>query len=247
MENKRTAGLTAMDGFTLAEILITLAIIGVVAAMTIPTIAQGMQEQATISAVKKAYSTLSTAFDMTKKENGTPDIWDLATTPSNIMDKMVPYLNIMKNCGTGTGCFPTGVTYRNLGTGDWVNFDTYPSFYKVRLQDGTGIAAIVASTDCSGDVGDTVLLHNSVCGAYEVDVNGFKSPNQGGRDVFAFLLTKFGIVPIGTAADNSDYNFPNNCIPGETGEGCTAWVIYNENMGYLHCTGLNWATKRSCN
>ena len=61
--------------FTLAEVLITLAIIGVVAAVTIPTLVQKYKEQVTVTKVKKAYAVLTNAMQMAIIENGTLDTW----------------------------------------------------------------------------------------------------------------------------------------------------------------------------
>ncbi|MBP7212243.1 prepilin-type N-terminal cleavage/methylation domain-containing protein, partial [bacterium] len=52
MNNSKTA-------FTLAEVLITLGIIGIVAALTIPTLMNKSQKQQTVTALKKSYSTFS--------------------------------------------------------------------------------------------------------------------------------------------------------------------------------------------
>ena len=59
--------------FTLAEILITLGIIGVVAAMTIPSIIIDYQKKHTVEALKKAYSTLDQALVSSIFENGEPE------------------------------------------------------------------------------------------------------------------------------------------------------------------------------
>ena len=56
--------------FTLAEVLITLAIIGVVAVMTIPTLISDYQEKVTITKVATAYSILSNAWQMSLVESG---------------------------------------------------------------------------------------------------------------------------------------------------------------------------------
>ena len=56
--------------FTLAEVLITLVIIGVVAAMTIPTLISDYQEKVTITKVATAYSILSNAWQMSLVESG---------------------------------------------------------------------------------------------------------------------------------------------------------------------------------
>ena len=61
--------------FTLAEVLITLAIIGVVAAMTIPTLISNYQEKATVSKVKQAFSIISQAYQLAKIENGEFGTW----------------------------------------------------------------------------------------------------------------------------------------------------------------------------
>lgn len=58
------------NGFTLAEVLITLVIIGIIAAMTIPSLINKTNEQETVSALKKTYSSLSQAYQKIFAENG---------------------------------------------------------------------------------------------------------------------------------------------------------------------------------
>ena len=70
MLNKRVA-------FTLAEVLITLGIIGVVAAMTIPNLVNTYKEKVRVSKVKKAYSVLANAYNLAKSEYGSIEQWDL--------------------------------------------------------------------------------------------------------------------------------------------------------------------------
>ena len=67
-------------GFTLAEVLITIGIIGVVAALTLPPLIQDYREQATVTRVKKFYSVFSQAYAMAVQENGTIDNWGLKDT-----------------------------------------------------------------------------------------------------------------------------------------------------------------------
>ncbi len=64
-------------GFTLAEVLITLAIIGVVAALTIPTVVRNYQKQQTVVKLKKVYSVLNQAFNNSQAENGMYQTWDI--------------------------------------------------------------------------------------------------------------------------------------------------------------------------
>ena len=55
--------------FTLAEVLITLGIIGVVAALTLPSVIERHQKLETVTKLKKAYSTLSQAIERAKVDN----------------------------------------------------------------------------------------------------------------------------------------------------------------------------------
>lgn len=62
-------------GFTLAEVLITLGIIGVVAALTLPALIQNYQKKATATSVKKAYSELNQVIERAKADYGDPSGW----------------------------------------------------------------------------------------------------------------------------------------------------------------------------
>ena len=63
---------SAKGGFTLAEVLITLVIIGVIGALTVPALIQNTQKQEYVSALKKAYSTLSQVTQQIIAEEGSP-------------------------------------------------------------------------------------------------------------------------------------------------------------------------------
>jgi type II secretory pathway pseudopilin PulG len=70
----------------LAEVLITLGIIGVVAALTLPSTIAKYQEKKKITQLKKAYSAYQQAFLLAVNEYGTPDNWDLNKTNLGITD-----------------------------------------------------------------------------------------------------------------------------------------------------------------
>lgn len=237
-------------GFTLAEVLITLGIIGVVCAMTIPTLMQNQQEQATVSQLKKFYSTLSSAFTLAVQDNGTPDQWGLTSggvASKTILDNLATHLKVTKNCGYGTGCFPTDVTYKRLEGGydsDSTPWDNYTSGSRLQLNDGSIIQLIYTSPASTSDRYAVIL----------VDINGFKNPNQMGVDAFDFIMWQTKIVPAGAPIGGS-YFFPGNCNetfnPADTtitrnGAGCAAWVIYNNNMDYRHCSNLQWSGPTKC-
>ena len=71
-----TTQATAKAAFTLAEVLITLAIIGVVAALTIPSVIQNYTYRMTESKLAKFYSLMNQAILMSKIDNGAPETWD---------------------------------------------------------------------------------------------------------------------------------------------------------------------------
>ena len=71
---------TIKRGFTLAEVLITLGIIGVVAAMTMPTLIQKNNEKATVTKLKKIMNVMNSAITMSINENGPIDSWNLTAT-----------------------------------------------------------------------------------------------------------------------------------------------------------------------
>ncbi len=73
-------------GFTLAEVLITLGIIGVVAAMTLPTLITKYKEQETVTRVKKFYSVFSQAYTMAVLDNGTINNWGLKDSQSEELE-----------------------------------------------------------------------------------------------------------------------------------------------------------------
>lgn len=236
--------------FTLAEVLIVLGIIGVVAELTIPTVMQNVQYAATVSQLKKSYTTLAQAYMLAVKEDGTPDSWNLVAADSPVgaeemINKLAPYLKITKNCGTtGNDCFPN-VNYRMLDGSDWGNANSSSTCARAQLADGSLLMANTQG-NCNNNYGSMPALQNG-CGSYRIDVNGFKKPNQYGIDFFMFYLTKDGIVPTGTSQESSSqFSFDTTCKNKVSGRGCTAWVIYNGNMDYLKCNDLDWSTKTKC-
>ena len=64
--------------FTLAEVLITLGIIGVVAALTMPSLVTNYQKKATVTQLKKAYSEIAQAIKLSQIQNGEINNWDFS-------------------------------------------------------------------------------------------------------------------------------------------------------------------------
>ena len=226
--------------FTLAEVLITLGIIGVVAAMTMPSLIQNYQEKATVTKLKKCYSLVSQAYVSILNDEGGSDTLQ-AGDDLEMMEKFGKYLKYQKTCGRNKGCFPN-VTYKSVtgnGYSKWEDDTTDRS--RAILTDGT-LIMFNKSAMWGGNEG------NYLYAQIYVDINGFKGPNQLGRDFFYFYINPEKIVPAGAKAleeKNEDQKFTKNCIQ-QNGYACAAWVIYNENMDYLHCKDLSWDGKHSC-
>ncbi len=246
--------------FTLAEVLITLGIIGIVAAMTLPALIQKNTEKETVSKLKKFNSTMNQAFMMAKNEHGEIETWGLSragmdaepTEEEEINNNAIrnkflqiisKYLKITTICKAGENECKEYTRYSLSGT-------RFSSFVPhIRLNDGISIVGItVASGSCSQKYGTSVQLQH-VCGEIFVDLNGPKPPNKTGKDVFLFYYTKYGFIPMGMEADTT-FSFKEYCDISNkdklNGYGCTAWVIYNENMDYTRCNNLSWKGKLKC-
>lgn len=242
---------TVVTSFTLAEVLIVLGIIGLIADMTIPTLVQNTQEKINVVKLKKMHSTLENAFRMAVMENGTPDNWGIKgmSDPDgaeNLLNILATQLKLTKNCGRQKGCWPSG-GYLYLKGGVYEDYESSTRNARAILVDGSRILILVHNADCSANYGTSKALQNT-CGEIKVDTNGDKGPNQWGVDHFFFWVTKDGIIPSGSQQETL-YQFSEMCANKSTANGwaCTAWVIYNENMDYLHCGDLSWDNKKKCN
>lgn len=148
------------NAFTLAEVLITLGIIGVVAAITLPALTAKYKKQITATRLKSAYSILSQALTMSEVKNGQPEYWIVPTTGNMLelkdymMKYFAPYIKYTET-GTKSGYFP---------------IDNGNAPY-LKLSNGT-------------------ILYFHKGGGYDliVDINGIDGPNKSGYDMFFFLL-----------------------------------------------------------
>lgn len=210
--------------FTLAEVLITLAIIGIVAAMTIPTLIQNYQEKVTVTKVKKIYSTLSNAYQLYLIDNQ-PEVFDYTKEGAQQVYKIFePYLKVAKDCG-------------NNNEGECISKDFYNSekYYKAILADGSTLIF-------RGGNGDDFNLE------VFFDVNGKNPPDKWGYDIFEFDALGYRFLPCGTPG--TSISFEEHCknllSAPTTGYGCAAWVINWSNLDYTRCSDLEWNGKHKC-
>ena len=252
--------------FTLSEVLITLGIIGVVAALTLPSVIQNQQERATVAKVKKAYSILSQAFTMAIAENGPVNYWcneeDLfASCSYKIFNKVKPYLKTInegKHYGT-----QYGVAYKYSNRFNDVVIHLSANGPNLTLSDG--ISVIIEAAAGEQDKSRWCLANtNSVSGSYVegsgyrqtgycafvyVDINSAAGPNVYDKDLFRFKLFRNGVAPGGLPVDKIwTETFENQCLGKNYYQGgfCSGWVVINGNMDYLHCDDLSWDGKKTC-
>lgn len=185
-------------GFTLAEVLITLGIIGVVAALTIPTLIGNYQKTQYVTQLKKAYTQFNQALQLMITDHGCTN--DLKCTeasvgsPEALGAEMVKYFKVVKDCGAtpNQGCMPKDASYSFDGSTSRMSVDESVSWYRFITEDGTAFAITGASSNCE-DAGLSTHMTNNLaefCGYLDIDVNGpSKGPNNYGRDIFEFVIS----------------------------------------------------------
>lgn len=100
------ANIDYSKAFTLAEVLITLGIIGIVAALTMPNLVANYKNKVFINQAKNSFSTLSNALIMTKVNNGLDsyeDLFQKDRTSDEILDIISKELKVIKTCKSGKG------------------------------------------------------------------------------------------------------------------------------------------------
>ena len=183
--------------FTMAEVLITLGIIGIVAAMTLPSLIGKYQEKQWKVAYKKAYSSMSQAFMRMQANDEFQDMSNLVITNPDIglegtaavgenFKIMSKYFNTLKTCfdNNADRCWECVEGESGLNNGTYEGVVKYSGCRK----------SSYAFVDYSGM---SWYLYSNTEYPVLVDVNGFNRPNKLGRDRF---VMKFAI-------NNSDSSY----------------------------------------
>ncbi|MBR6163116.1 type II secretion system protein, partial [bacterium] len=221
------------SAFTLAEVLITLVIIGVIAAITVPTLINKTNNQEYVSKLKKAYSTLAQATNLIIAEEGTPkaSVGGWASSSENMYAMYKKYLKTARECGSGTECLNQD-TILYLNKQPAVEYYNGSELSKLVLADGVQVifwTSAPTNTEYANCTASGWGVSNRCAWIY-VDVNGAKKPNTLGRDFFMIALRENGIYPAGCEEDSSCQ--PNGTGNSGKGFSCTCKVLREGAMNY---------------
>ena len=94
-------------GFTLAEVLVTLGIIGVVSAMTVPTLMQNYQRKSYVTQLHKVYNELNQALLQYQTDKNALNLKEAGLTTNEACGEFLKkYFKIVQDCGDNqTPCF----------------------------------------------------------------------------------------------------------------------------------------------
>lgn len=214
------------QGFTLAETLITLGIIGVLAAILIPPLMNNYEKTVTSTKLEKSYAEISIALKQFMTDSNCSDLIctglfydetsleDGATVNNNIATNFTKKYFIVAQQSTQTGtpaCYFNGdncyyydywSSYLPINSSNvWIRIDALPNYI------GTN-------------------LSQNIVAELTIDINGTKSPNSWGKDLFGFRIYNNGkLIPLGTPGQlywGGDDSNVDDCPPNNTGGfGCT--------------------------
>lgn len=215
------------NGFTLAEVLITLGIIGVVAAMTIPTLMNKTGNAEFVSAFKKDFSVLNQAWVGVVSDNGGSVVGAYSTT-DEALDGFCTKLRCTKICHSAddqSQC-THGLNWKRLdGGAAWSDYAGSSAI----LPDGSMLSITTWVPNC-----DSARYKNTTCAGILIDTNGFKKPNVMGRDMFELFIAQDRVVPQGAAGTDGETVLNVMCGGASiyNGASCGAKILIDGGMKY---------------
>lgn len=185
------------NGFTLAEVLITLGIIGIVAAMTMPSLVANYKKQETVTRLKKTYSIVQQAIKHSEAYNESSEFWDTTLNGDEFFNKYIK--NYVQFTNEYTSSELWAIAPRKNLDGSTYNGTTYSKGYAnsfhIILTDGTLL---------------TLNLNSGTENAIWVgiDTNGLSKPNQIGKDTFLFIFSsQYGLQPLGGSGTPETWSY----------------------------------------
>ncbi len=207
--------------FTMAEVLITIGVIGIVAAMTMPGVIKNYQKKQTVVQLKKVYTTLSQAYMQSVYKNGPSDTWvdGSLTINTESVKKYVqlywlPYFKSLQECSKDGDCgYDVQAEQYNGDTLSLVGNNRYT----IILMDGTLIAFVPFSwNEASGQYWGNEQK-------FYIDLNGPRKPNFVGKDVFILQLHDNKVIGLCNSYTNAELN--NSCSKTGSGQCCAEKII----------------------
>ena len=217
MKNKNLS-FASKKGFTLAEVLIVLGIIGVVAALTIPALLNKYNKDQIAVKLQRATSELNQAYKLATSQNGELSTADMVNwEPVDIYNTYwKPYFKVSKFCNDFKSCGYKSntpfITRQKTNTGTMI----VPSA-NFTFETTNGFTYFVQTR------GNATPPHIESFGLY-FDINGSKGPNMLGTDIFIFSFapnSTESILPICSGRTDEEVN--QNCK--ESDGGCCAEKI----------------------
>lgn len=200
-------------GFTLAEVLITLGIVGVVAAMTLPALIQNYQKKTWVEGLKIGVSIFEQGFRQAMAEDGVDDLGD-TTLWKNCSDEGLSYDSSewRDKCQPELSKYFKGIKYESVpdmqAAGDNTNIITDTATCNKLVGKTNKWYYLNDKSKCRGWKNIAVTLSNgmradmivgedqgfTVGAITALDINGGKGPNTWGRDTFYLKILRNGRV-----------------------------------------------------
>ena len=176
--------LGSAPAFTLAEVLVTLGIIGVVSAITVPSLMQNYQRKSYVTQLHKVYNEFQQAALQYQTDRNAVNLKEAGFATQDAAANFVKtYFKVVQDCGHDVSpCFPVSVYKKLDGT-------TYP-FSGPQDNINTFVLASGASVAVDSVSNDNSFIVLSMM----VDVNGKQGPNVVGRDFFGMYLYQNGVI-----------------------------------------------------
>lgn len=188
--------------FTLAEVLVTLGIIGVVSAMTLPTLVKNHQRQVYVTQLQKVYNEMSQAFEQVITDSNAVNLRESKYWREGNEWFFRNYFKTTKICSGNDvyDCFAD--EYKNMN-GNTIRLRGFIA--TGGGEDGVGVSAVLA------DGASVFVMGNGNMNTVVTDINGKQGPNILGRDLFDFGFDENGNIYVEGDIEDLVSNFSTNC------------------------------------
>ncbi len=216
------------NAFTLAEVLITLGIIGVVAAITIPGLATKIQRRQLETQVKADFAIIQQAIRASQADDISYDMVIQDGNDASIKEWFETYLTqhlkIEQVCYNKPGCWHKMGEVKNL-------LGQPPRYENANGIGGNIVTFRIANGSMFNVDGNTAadmesfgITTDSDGLTFYFDANGDKKPNRMGKDIFIMVWNEEGLVPAGHNKTQAEVN--TNCLRGD-GYFCLQMIVSN--------------------